>query len=84
MGAQELTPNQRRTLKAREALAQKLADPETRRNYFADLARRQTGHIKLSPAEAQALVEAFVLLERIAARARKKLADAPADEGGAS
>lgn len=75
MGDTVLTPNQRRTLAAREAYRRKYAaDPEQAREHYANLARRRAGRIDLTPEEAQALLAAYDVLRGAVERARKKLA----------
>ena len=85
MGAHNLTPNQRRTLAAREAYRRKYAaTPEQAREHFAELALKRAGRVDLTPEEAQALLAAYDILRGAAERARKKLAatrDEP-EEGG--
>lgn len=82
MGDFDLTPEQRRTLAAREAFQRKYAaTPEQARAHFAQLARRKAGGIQLTADETAALLEAYSLLSRAAARARRKLTAAGAPAG---
>ena len=73
-----LSPAQRRTLAARQALAAKFSTPEEKSEHYRELARRSNdGRIVLSGDEAAALVGAYELLGRIAARNRSP--DRPLD-----
>ena len=73
-----LTPGQRRTLRAREALAAKFSTPEEKSAYYRELARRSNdGRVVLSGDEAAALGDAYALLGRIVARNRQP--DRPLD-----
>jgi hypothetical protein len=73
-----LTPAQRRTLPAREALARGFPTAEEKSNYYREIGERgNAGRILLRADEAVALVDAYALLSRIAERARVKLGDAP-------
>ncbi len=80
-----LTAAQRRTLAAREALDRKLADPETRSDFYRRLAQRQAelrrGRTWLSDEETEALLAAYQILGRAAARARRRLAAASSPSG---
>ncbi|MCM8750633.1 hypothetical protein NET02_15930 [Thermomicrobiaceae bacterium CFH 74404] len=82
MGDTTLTPNQRRTLAARQAYRRKYAaTPEQQREHYAELARRRAGRIDLTPEETAALVAVYDLLRPIAERARRKLAAAGSPSG---
>ncbi len=75
MSDEVLTPQQRRTLKAREALAATFPTTEAKAEYYRDLAEREAarrrGGIVLSAEEASALAHAFDLIRSVAERARK-------------
>jgi hypothetical protein len=72
-----LTPAQRRTLPARQALAAQFASPEAKTEYYQELARRShERRLVLSGDEAAALLAAYTLLRQIAERARHS-ADPP-------
>jgi hypothetical protein len=64
-----LSPDQRRTLKAREALASKFATPEQKTAHYRAMAERaNAGRVVLSGNEATALRDAYRLLRTIADR----------------
>jgi hypothetical protein len=64
-----LSPDQRRTLKAREALARKFATPEQKTEHYRAMAEKaNAGRVVLSGDEATALRDAYRLLASIAAR----------------
>ena len=64
-----LTPAQRRTLPARQALAAKFLSPEVKSEHFRALAERaNAGRVVLSGDEAKALASAYALLAKIAER----------------
>jgi hypothetical protein len=66
-----LTPAQRRTLPARQALEAKFASPVEKTEYFRDLARRShERRLTLSGDEASAVLAAYTLLGSIAERVR--------------
>jgi hypothetical protein len=68
-GAVVLTPNQRRTERAREALAAKFPDPEVRSQHYRNLAAKSNaGRVTLTATEAKAVADAFRLLSRIAGK----------------
>jgi hypothetical protein len=76
--AEMVTDRQRRTLPARQALAQQFSSPEQKSEFYRSLGKRSAeSRIVLSGDEAAALVDAYALLGRIAERARMKLGDAP-------
>jgi hypothetical protein len=76
-----LSPAQRRTLPAREALARRFDSPEEKRQHYRAMAEKaNAGRVVLSADEATAVVEAYSLLARIAERARLKLETAPNQE----
>jgi hypothetical protein len=81
-----LSPAQRRTLPAREALARRFDSPEEKRQHYRAMAEKaNAGRVVLSADEATAVVEAYGLLGSIAERARVKLGRAPEpDESGAA
>ena len=61
--SETLTPAQRRTLPARQALAAKFASPAEKTEYFRDLARRShERRLVLSGDDAAALLAAYTLL----------------------
>jgi hypothetical protein len=75
--SEPLTPAQRRTLPARQALAGKFASPEEKTAYFRNLAQRShERRLVLSGDDAAALLAAYTLLRQIAERARHS-ADPP-------
>ena len=64
-----LTPAQRRTLPARQALAAKFPSPEAKSAHFRDIGSRgNSGRVTLTSAEARDLATAYSLLGAIAAR----------------
>jgi hypothetical protein len=66
-----LTPAQRRTLPARQALAAQFASPEAKTEYYQELARRShERRLTLSGDEAAALLAAYTLLRQIIERAQ--------------
>ncbi len=73
--SETLTPQQRRTLKARETLAAKFATPEEKSAHYRELAEREAtrrrGGIVLSAEEASALAHAYDIMRSVAERARK-------------
>ena len=75
MESTELTPGQRRTLKARQAFAAKFSSTEEKKRYYQDLARkaaeRRRQGLVLSPEEALAIAQAYELLRLAAERVRK-------------
>lgn len=76
-----LSPAQRRTLPAREALARTFPTPEAKSEHYRAMAEKaNAGRIVLSGDEAYAISEAYELLGRIAERARLKLAEPPNQE----
>jgi hypothetical protein len=79
-----LSPAQRRTLPAREALARKFDSPEAKKRHYRAMAdKANAGRVVLSGDEAEAVVQAYRLLEMIAERARQKLERAPESESAA-
>jgi hypothetical protein len=73
-----LSPDQRRTLKAREALARKFATPEQKSEHYRAMAEKaNAGRVVLSGDEAAALVDAYAILNKITERARMKLGEVP-------
>jgi hypothetical protein len=75
-----ISPDQRRTLPARLALASKFKTPEQKREHYRAMgARSAAGRVVLRTDEAAALVDAYSLLSRIAERARVKLGDLPTE-----
>jgi hypothetical protein len=69
--SETLTPAQRRTLPARQALTAKFASTAEKTEYFRDLARRShERRLVLSGDEAEAVVAAYTLLRQIAERAQ--------------
>ncbi len=71
MSAETLTPNQRRTAKARQALASTFSSPEEKSQHYREMASRRRGSVVLSADETAALAHAFDLMRSIAGRARK-------------
>ena len=70
--AETLTPAQRRTLPAREALAGKFRNPEAKSEYYRALAAKANARrVVLSGDEADALAGAYRLLGEIVGRARR-------------
>jgi hypothetical protein len=75
-----LSPAQRGTLPARQALAAKFSSPEEKTEHYRQMAEKaNAGRVVLSGAEAESLAEhtealgeAYALLSKIAARARAK------------
>jgi hypothetical protein len=64
-----LSPNQRRTLRARVALAAKFPTPEARSQHYRELAARaNAGRVTLTAAEAAAVADALRLLSSIASK----------------
>jgi hypothetical protein len=64
-----LTPAQRRTLPARQALAAQFASPEAKTEYYQELSRRShERRLTLSGDEAAALLAAYTLLRQIIER----------------
>ena len=64
-----LTPNQRRTLPARRALAAKFATAEERSQHYRAMAERaNAGRVVLSAEQAAALAEAYTVLRTVADR----------------
>lgn len=82
-----LTPNQRRTLPAQQALRRKFGSEEERRAYYREIGQRSNaGRLTLSIDETTALAalgEAYGALAAAAERARLKLADVPDQETAA-
>ena len=73
-----LTPAQRRTRAARDALAGKFESPEQKSEHYRALARRSAEQrVTLRADEAAALRDAYALLRRIAERALPGPDDAP-------
>jgi hypothetical protein len=69
--SEPLTPAQRRTLPARQALAGKFASPEEKTAYFRNLAQRShERRLVLSGDDAAVLLAAYTLLRQIAERAQ--------------
>jgi hypothetical protein len=69
--SETLTPAQRRTLPARQALEAKFASPTEKTAYFRELARRShERRLTLSSDEAAAVLQAYTLLRAIAERAQ--------------
>ncbi len=78
MPTDSLSPRQRQTLAARQALAAKFATPEAKSAHFRGLAERANAdRVTLNADEASALGEAYALLRRIVQR-HPKIADPPA------
>jgi hypothetical protein len=66
-----LTPAQRRTLPARQALEAKFSSTEEKTEYYRDLARRShERRLVLSGDDATAVLAAYSLLRQIAERAQ--------------
>ena len=67
MPTDSLSPRRRQTLAARQALAAKFPDAESRSAYFTDLAKRAAA-LRVIPSadEADALRQAYALLSRVA------------------
>jgi hypothetical protein len=64
-----LTPAQRRTLPARQALAAKFSSPEEKSEHFRALARRShAGRVVLSAGEAAELAQVSDVLRRLVER----------------
>jgi hypothetical protein len=71
-----LTPAQRRTLPAREALAAKFTTPEQKSEHYRALAERSNaGRIVLSAADAEVLARAYALLGQIVSRSQQSSPD---------
>lgn len=69
--AETLTRAQRRTLPARQALAEKFATPEQKSAFYSGLAKRSSAdRLVLSGDERLALLSAYEILSRIAERAK--------------
>jgi hypothetical protein len=82
MQVDSLTPSQRRTLAARNALRDKLGSEQARSDHYREIgARGNAERLTLSGEERAALSEAYDLLHRIAARHGLNQADA-AENGG--
>jgi hypothetical protein len=72
-----LTPAQRRTLPARQALEAKFATTAEKTEYFRELARRShERRLTLSGDEATAVLDAYALLRSIAERVKRQ-SDSP-------
>lgn len=82
---ESLTPAQRRTLPAREALARKFPTPEAKSEHYRALAARaNAGRVVLSADEAAALGSAYRLLAGIARRAGLSIPESePTDQRAA-
>ena len=64
-----LSPAQRRTLPARNALAAKFPSPEAKRDYYREIGERgNAGRVVLRAEDAAALRDAYTLLRTIAER----------------
>lgn len=67
-----LSPNQRRTERARQSFSEKFSTPEDRSEFYRSIGQRgNTGRITLAPDEASALSEAYRLLRSISAKIDK-------------
>ena len=78
--SETLTPAQRRTLPARQALEAKFASTAEKSEYFRGLARRSHGRrLVLSGDEAAGLLAAYALLRSIAERVQFPT-DSPNDQ----
>lgn len=77
--SETLTPAQRRTLPARQALANKFPDPAAKSEHFRQLARRShERRLTLSREEAAAVLSAYELLRRVAERVQTEASHAVA------
>jgi hypothetical protein len=76
--AETLAERQNRTHPAREALAGRFESAEQRSEHYRALGRRSANsRFVLSGDEAEALVNAYAILGRIAERARQKIESSP-------
>jgi len=82
--AEPLTPAQRRTLPARQALAAKFSSPEEQSEHFRSLARRShAGRVVLSAGEAAKLAQVSEFLRHLVERDRRADASCAAREEAA-
>ncbi|MCA9880019.1 MAG: hypothetical protein KC442_19630 [Thermomicrobiales bacterium] len=66
-----LSPNQRRTLRARERFNAKFPTPEARSEHFRQMARRaKAGRVTLSTTEVEVLSSAAAILASVLGRCR--------------
>jgi len=64
-----LSPNQRRTQRAREVFAAQFPDPEARSEFYRQIGERgNAGRVVLSAEQAAALRQAYALLAKITER----------------